>query len=86
MTLSLGKVAKGVLNLGIGEFLARLCTIATIVLLGHRYGAAVVGVFTLGMTISFYVQPVIDFGARFKTIPAAFPAREMFDPAALPAS
>ena len=64
MTLSLGKVAKGVLNLGIGEFLARLCTIATIVLVGHRYGAAVVGVFTLGMTISFYVQPVIDFGLR----------------------
>jgi len=32
------------------------------------------------------LQPVIDFGARFKTIPAAFPAREMFDPAALPAS
>ena len=32
------------------------------------------------------LQPVIDFAARFKSIPAAFPAREMFDPAALHAS
>lgn len=30
------------------------------------------------------LQPVIDFAAKYKSIPNGFPARELFDPAALP--
>jgi O-antigen/teichoic acid export membrane protein len=64
MAVSLAGITKGILNLGIGESLARLGTVITIVLLSHHYGAFIVGVFTLGMTVSYYVQPVIDFGLR----------------------
>lgn len=64
MSLSLARITRGILNLGIGESLARLCTVATIVLLGHHYGAFMVGVFTLGMTVCYYVQPIVDFGLR----------------------
>jgi ABC-type nitrate/sulfonate/bicarbonate transport system substrate-binding protein len=31
------------------------------------------------------LQPVIDFAAKYKSIPNGFPARELFDPAALTA-
>ena len=44
--------------------LARLCSIAIIILLGHRYGVFVVGIYSLGMTVAYYLQPVIDFGLR----------------------
>lgn len=64
MALSLARIAKGIVSLGMGESLARLCTVATIILLGHHYGPFIVGVFTLGMTVSYYVQPVVDFGLR----------------------
>jgi O-antigen/teichoic acid export membrane protein len=64
MRVSLARTLKGALHLGAGELLGRLCTIATIILLGHNYGVSVVGVFTLGMTASFYMQPIIDFGLR----------------------
>ncbi len=43
---------------------ARLCSVAIIILLGHRYGVLVVGVYSLGMTVVYYLQPVIDFGLR----------------------
>ena len=52
------------MQLGSGDFLGRLCAIATVVLLGHRYGVAVVGSYALGMTVSYYLQPLIDFGLR----------------------
>lgn len=64
MSVSLSRTFKGAVHLGMGELLGRLCTIGTIIHLGHRYGVSVVGVFTLGMTASFYMQPIIDFGLR----------------------
>jgi O-antigen/teichoic acid export membrane protein len=60
----LSHLFRGVLRLGSGELFGRLCAIASIILLGHRYGASVVGVLTLGTTLSYYMQPVIDFGLR----------------------
>jgi len=55
---------KNILRLGSGELLSRLCGIATAVLLGHRYGVVVLGVYALAQGLSQYVQPLIDFGLR----------------------
>jgi len=49
-------------HLGSGEALGRLCSITTIILLGHRYGVITVGIYALGLTLCVYLQPVIDFG------------------------
>lgn len=51
-------------RLGSGEMLARLCSIVTVILLGHRYGVSTLGIYALGMGIGYYMQPVIDFGLR----------------------
>ena len=64
MTASVRGVFRNVLHLGSGEMVARLCSIAVIILLGHRYGVVVVGVYSLGMTVAYYLQPVIDFGLQ----------------------
>lgn len=58
------QIARNILHLGSGEMLARLCSITIIILLGHRYGVFVVGVYSLGMTVAYYLQPVIDFGLQ----------------------
>lgn len=64
MKTSLLHLVRGVIQLGSGEMLARLCSIAIVILLGHRYGVAIVGIYALAMTVSYYMQPVIDFGLR----------------------
>jgi O-antigen/teichoic acid export membrane protein len=51
-------------HLGSGELLARVCSIATLGMLGHRYGAAIVGIFALAQGVAQYLQPLIDFGMR----------------------
>ena len=51
-------------RLGAGEILARACSIAVIILLGHFYGVIIVGVYALAMSVSQYMMPVIDFGLR----------------------
>jgi len=58
------QIFRSIVQLGSGEILARLCSIAIIILLGHRYGVFIVGVYSLGMTVAYYLQPVIDFGLR----------------------
>ena len=58
------KTLNSIANLGSGELLARLCAIATLGVLGHRYGAAVVGIFALAQGVAQYLQPLIDFGMR----------------------
>jgi len=55
---------KNVFHLGSGELLGRLCNIATVVLLGHRYGVVVLGVYALAQSVTQYLQPLIDFGLR----------------------
>jgi O-antigen/teichoic acid export membrane protein len=58
------KTLISIAHLGSGEFVARLCAIATLGILGHRYGAAVVGIFALAQGVAQYLQPLIDFGMR----------------------
>lgn len=51
-------------RLGSGEILGRLAAITIVILLGHRYGVVILGVYALGMTVTQYLQPLIDFGLR----------------------
>ena len=55
---------QNILRLGSGELLSRLCGIATAVLLGHRYGVVILGVYALAQGLNQYMQPLIDFGLR----------------------
>ena len=55
---------RNILNLGSGETVARLCSIATILFLARRGGVAVVGVFALAQSMVLYTYPFIDFGLR----------------------
>jgi len=58
------RLFRNVLDLGSGDFLGRVCGIATVLVLAHRYGVIVVGVYALGQTMLQYSQPIIDFGMR----------------------
>jgi O-antigen/teichoic acid export membrane protein len=51
-------------HLGSGDLLGRVCSIAIVVLLGHRYGVGVLGVYVLAQGVTQYSQPLIDFGLR----------------------
>ncbi len=55
---------KNVLHLGSGELVGRLCSVATLVLLGHRYGVVILGIYALAQSLTGYLQPLIDFGLR----------------------
>jgi len=55
---------RSMLDLGSGDFLGRICGIATVLVLAHRCGVVVVGVYALAQTMLQYSQPVIDFGMR----------------------
>jgi O-antigen/teichoic acid export membrane protein len=55
---------KSIFHLGSGELVSRLSNIATVVLLGRRYGVAILGVYALAQTMTQYSQPLIDFGLR----------------------
>ena len=64
MTKSLGPLLQKMLRLGSGEALARICGIAALLFLAHRFGVVVVGVYALGQTMAQYSLPFIDFGMR----------------------
>jgi O-antigen/teichoic acid export membrane protein len=55
---------KNICHLGSGELLGRLCSLATVVLLGHRYGVVILGIYALAQSLTQYLQPLIDFGLR----------------------
>ncbi|MFZ0315046.1 MAG: oligosaccharide flippase family protein [Candidatus Korobacteraceae bacterium] len=57
-------LVRNMVRLGTGEGLARLCGIATLLLLAHRYGVVVVGVYALGQTMGQHSVPFIDFGLK----------------------
>lgn len=57
-------LCKNIFHLGSGDLVGRLCSIATVVLLGHRYGVVVLGVYALAQSVTQYLQPLIDFGLR----------------------
>ncbi len=58
------QIVRKACQLGSGEALARICSIATVILLGHRYGIVLLGVFALAQSMTQYLQPLIDFGLR----------------------
>jgi len=58
------QLVRNVFRFGSGEFLARIFSVAVVVLLGHLYGVVFVGVYGLGTTVIQYLMPVIDFGLK----------------------
>ncbi len=64
MKISPRHILHSIFQLGSGEILARVCGVATVVLLGHRYGIVLLGVFALAQSMAQYLQPLIDFGLR----------------------
>jgi O-antigen/teichoic acid export membrane protein len=64
MKIPLPRLLRDIFHLGSGELLGRLCNIATVVLLGHRYGVVILGVYALAQSLTQYLQPLIDFGLR----------------------
>ena len=58
------QLLRGIFHLGSGELLARIFGVAAVILLGHKYGVVILGVYALAQGISQYLQPVIDFGLR----------------------
>jgi O-antigen/teichoic acid export membrane protein len=57
-------LSKNIFHLGSGEFLGRVSNVAIVMLLGHRYGVVVLGVYALAQSVTQYLQPLIDFGLR----------------------
>jgi len=55
---------KSIYHLGSGELVGRICSVATVVLLGHRYGVVILGIYALAQSLAQYAQPLIDFGLR----------------------
>jgi O-antigen/teichoic acid export membrane protein len=55
---------RNMFHLGSGEIAGRLCSLATVVLLGHRYGVVILGIYGLALSLAQYLQPLIDFGLR----------------------
>jgi hypothetical protein len=57
-------LCKSIFHLGSGELVGRLCSVATVVLLGHRYGLVILGIYALAQSLTQYLPPLIDFGLR----------------------
>lgn len=55
---------RGMVELASGEFPARLCSIATIIVLARRWGVVMVGIYALAQSMVQYAYPFIDFGLR----------------------
>lgn len=65
MDLSRRKLLGNILSYGSGEFLLRLFSVTTVILLGHLYGVVMLGVYGLAMSLAAYLVPLIDFGLRY---------------------
>ncbi len=76
MTLLPRDLVRNVVRLGSGEFLGRIASIGTVIVLGHRYGIVILGVYALAMSATLYLNPIIDFGLRHigARLLARFPA------------
>ncbi len=64
MDISPRQLVRNVFRFGSGEFVARVFSVAVVILLGHLYGVIIVGVYGLAVTLSQYLMPVIDFGLK----------------------
>src|SRR5664279_4730596 len=64
MELNSRQLVRNSIRFGFGEFIARIFSVAVVILLGHLYGVIVVGVYGLATTVNQYLMPVIDFGLK----------------------
>jgi len=64
MTISPRQLIANVISFGSGDFVGRIFSIATVMLLGHFQGVLVLGIYALAQSMSQYLQPLIDFGLR----------------------
>lgn len=64
MISSVRQLARKILDFGSGETLSRLCSIATLLYLAHKFGVVFVGVYALAQGMVQYSYPFIDFGLR----------------------
>ena len=64
MTSTFRQVFRNTIRFGFGDFLSRLFSVSIVILLGHLYGIAIVGVYGLAISIIQYLVPLIDFGLR----------------------
>lgn len=55
---------RGILNLASGEIPARVCGIATVLVLARKSGVVMVGLYALAQSMVQYTYPFIDFGLR----------------------
>ena len=46
------QLVQGVLRFGSGELIARIFSVAVVILLGHLYGVVIVGVYGLAITVT----------------------------------
>jgi O-antigen/teichoic acid export membrane protein len=60
----LGRLVRGMVQLASGEIPARLCGIATLLLLARQSGVVMVGIYALAQSMIQYSYPFIDFGLR----------------------
>jgi O-antigen/teichoic acid export membrane protein len=63
-TIPVRALCKNIFHLGSGELLGRLCNVAILVFLGHRYGVLILGMYALAQSLTQYLPPLIDFGLR----------------------
>lgn len=64
MSSSRRQLARNIFRLASGEIPARLCGIATVLLLARRSGVVMVGLYALAQSMTQYTYPFIDFGLR----------------------
>jgi O-antigen/teichoic acid export membrane protein len=64
MNVSLRDLARKIFDFGLGEALARLCSVTTLLLLAHKFGVVFVGIYALAQGMVQYSYPFIDFGLR----------------------
>jgi O-antigen/teichoic acid export membrane protein len=58
------QLIRNILNLASGEIPARLCGIATLLILARKSGVLMVGIYALAQSMVQYSYPFIDFGLR----------------------
>jgi len=58
------QLVRNIFHFASGEFVARIFSVAVVILLGHLYGVVILGVYGLATTVIQYLMPVIDFGLK----------------------
>lgn len=64
MNASVVRLARKIVDYGSGEVVGRVCSVATLLILAHKFGVIFVGVYALAQGMVQYSYPLIDFGLR----------------------